>query len=196
MEKSSTPNENELINRIRSGDRSAEIELLEHFEVLKRIQIIVRTRLTATADDHQDLVSEILMAVLINIRDGKFDADRGKLCTYIWGIARNKIRDFLKPKAARHRQSIPLDDHHVRVQAFSLEKQEDMEILRSIVSGLDRKYQQIITMRYYDELSILEIAEQLELTSSQVYNRIHYALGLIREKTKNKKSFQNLGGNS
>ncbi len=196
MSKSSPPTEIELISRIRSGDHSAEIELLEQFDVVKRVQIIVRTRLTAPQDDYQDLVSEIVMAVLINLRAGKFDPEKGKLCTYIWGIARNKIRDYLKPKAARHRQSLPLDDHHLSVQAFSMETKEDMALLRSVVASLDDKYKEIIILRYYKELAIEEIGQQLELSNSQVYNRIHYALGLIREKTKNKNSFQNLGGKS
>ena len=96
--------ETELVKRIYSGDSRAENELFSHFDA--RIIRKVRFSIGSTNSDWQDIVGDIKTALLENLRDGKFDIDRGvSLGSYVFGITMNKIRDYFKSKKTDHDNS-------------------------------------------------------------------------------------------
>ena len=87
--------ETELIKRIYKGDPQVENELFSQFD--SRIVRKVRFSIGMNNEDWQDVVSEIQVAMLNNLREGKFDVARGvSLGTYVFGITMNKIRDYFK----------------------------------------------------------------------------------------------------
>ncbi len=53
-----------------------------------------------------------------------------------------------------------------------------------VINELKEKYKKVIFLRYYQGLSILEIADKLEIESRRVSERINYANKLIRKQCK------------
>lgn len=175
----------ELFQRIANGDREAEVELLTILQLYTRVKLIVDSRLSARAADKEDIVSDVIVALLVNLRKGYYDPAKSAFTTYAWAITANKIRDYLRPGATKKRSADSLEEHHLVHIDQSLEERELQHQLRRAVKSLPSKYRRILMMRYFEELTIREIAAQLNLSENQVYNRIHYALALIRRKKKN-----------
>lgn len=169
----------DLIRRIKSGDRAAEQELFANYQVFERVELMIRTRVRAPYEDQNDLINEVILSILTNLRRGMFNPEKGVLGSYLWGIARNKIRDYFKPDVLRGK-ALTIENDLFDCRETALERREKSRILLSILKGLENKYQEIILLRYYEDLSIEDISEQLSIKPTQVYNRIHYALSLIR----------------
>jgi len=171
--------ESDLLYRIKCGDHSAERELFKRYSVMERVETMVHTRVHAPLSDRRDLIGDILFSILISLRKGHFDPQRGEIGSYIWGIARNKIRDYLKPGYGR--QTFTIIEEILLDEQDNSFQEERRDRLKAALKKLDQKYRQVIFMRYYEEMKINEIARKLQLEPPQVYNRIHYAISLIRE---------------
>lgn len=171
--------ESALLKRIASGDSEAEQLLFEHFKLYDKIRMMVRHRIQAEPDAEADLISDIIASLLINLRKGMFDPEKGSLGNYAFGIARNRIRNYLRPTEVIKRQTSEIDETHQIYEDLSLENSETAEVLSRSIKNLAIKYQQVLMLRYYENYSIPEIADQLGLSATQVYSRIHYALELL-----------------
>ena len=163
--------ESDLLYRIKSGDHSAERELFKRYSVMERIENMVHARVQAPLSDRRDLIGDILFSILISLRKGYFDPQRGEIGSYIWGIARNKIRDYMKPGYAR--QTFTIIEEILLDEEDNSFLEERRDHLKAALSRLDQKYREVIFMRYYEEMSINEMARKLRLEPPQVYNRIH-----------------------
>lgn len=182
--------ETELVKRIYSGDARAETELFSHFDA--RIIRKVRFSIGTSNSDWQDLVAEIKIALLENLRDGKFDVDRGVLLgSYVFGITMNKIRDYFKfRKKQEIISAIPPDDNELSVDDEpEVERQELRKILRTLLEKLKLKYKEVLYLRYYEELSINEISLKIKLPPRRVSERINYAVKLLQKECKKEKLF-------
>ena len=56
------------------------------------------------------------------------------------------------------------------------------ETLIGLIRSLSPKYREVIILRYYENMTLGEIAEHLEIAPKTVYNRLHRAYELLREK--------------
>ena len=170
-----------LIRKIAEGNREAEKQLFRDFDLLLKLGFIVRARVQVSREEQQDLIADIAGTILQLLRDGKYDPSRGSLGVYVKGVARNKIREYFRSsKRAIARSDVEPDE------LPDLEKEHDHEELReqfaSIIRQMSAKYREVLVARYYHELSISEIAQNANLTDKQVYNRLHYAIRLLKEK--------------
>lgn len=64
---------------------------------------------------------------------------------------------------------------------------ERKRVLLNIVNGLPTEAREVLTMRYFEQMSSREIAEVLETTEGAVRTRLHRALNLLRAKCEKKK---------
>ena len=186
--------EGQLVQRIARRDPQAEQELLSLFG--SRIARKVRYAIGAQNDDWKDVVNDIILAVLENLRDGKFDVRRGyPLGSYIYGIVNNKTHDYFKAqkKEARH-QALGTDADFGVVEEFELEKKELQAAMKEILKRLKHKYQQVLFLKYYEEMSVAEISEQIDLPPRRVSERLNYAVKLLQKEMKNKNYFSIFAG--
>ncbi len=100
----------------------------------------------------------------------KFDTYRGDSGEKTWlsAIAANVCRDWLRtPWLRLEKKSVPWEE--VILQA--VETQKDMDAVRAVMS-LPVKLREVITLRYYQEMTVPEIAEALRLSVSGVNARL------------------------
>jgi RNA polymerase sigma-70 factor (ECF subfamily) len=132
-----------------------------------------------------DVAQETFVTALDKIES--FDPERGDMLPWLTYIARNCIRKALR----QHRQFATTDDLWDEVDrcllvAFStlakeplpdevLERQETAELVRMALSNLPLRYQRAIEKRYFEQLSLRQIAAAEELTEGAVKSLLHRA---------------------
>ncbi len=174
----------ELAGRIAAGDKEAEGELFERYGSLIASQVQLKLGNVA---DWQDVASEVSMAVLLSLRDGKFDpAKSSSLGSYIYGILRYKVLDFHRNGKNRPLalDNLPEAVMPAEQRESEREKHERSAMLKRAIEKLKPKYKEVLYLRYYKEYTIQEIADELGMPTRRISERIHYAVKLLKKKTK------------
>jgi RNA polymerase sigma-70 factor (ECF subfamily) len=177
----------ELVKKISRGNRQAENDLFTHF--IEQIAWIVRTKLGSPHEDWKDVVSDTIIAALVNLRQGKFNVNRGNLGSYIYGITRNKIRDYFKNKKKQDEKKIRIDELS---EIDMIKKEDDSELDRKIIhekaldiiNELPTKYGQVLKLMHYEGLSVKQISQRLDITPEEVSKRLWYGKQLIKKNYK------------
>ena len=109
--------------------------------------------------------------------------------TWILTIAQNSIIDYWRKKSRENEDSIDNFDGFKNHLALSPEEllisEEDQKQIMSVIESLDSNYKDIIQLRFFEEKSIKEIAEELNITLSNTKVRIMRAKKLLAELLKN-----------
>jgi len=178
-----------LLERIRSGnDNEAETEILTRYG--QRIERKVNYYIGQNNPDSLDIINESIIAVLLSLREGRFDLSKKfPLGSYIHGITRNKIRDYYKNRQIDRTITQDVIEDLTQSTNFSaeLERKELRNALRTYLSALDIKYQEVLHLKFFDELTISEISKKINLPPKRVSERIHYALKKLKKKCKKEK---------
>ena len=183
--------ERHLIQRISGGDRDAEVELFERYQLLGRVQEMVYCRTQLPLEDQRDIIAEALLAITVNLRAGKYNPDKAPLGSYVWGVARNKIRDSIR-KRTRKFSEVELNEQVLEMNEKRPTQGDDLQTIHRGISQLDQKYQSIIVLRYLESRTIREIAEIVAITETQVRNRLAYGLRLLKNYIKDQDNFQQI----
>lgn len=110
--------------------------------------------------------------------------------TWILTIAQNTVIDYWRKKNRENEDSVESFDSFKNQFALSPEEllisEEDQKQIITIIESLDSNYQEIIRLRFFEEKSIKEIAEELNLTVANTKVRIMRAKKVLAELLKNK----------
>ena len=124
------------------------------------------------------MVQEVLLRLVDSISRGSFSSKKGNHEAFAWGIALNVQRE-----AQRSRMKIA-DDHELEtVPAPTNEPTDDISALKRAVELLSEPQRTILQMTLAD-LSIVHIADTLEMPEGSVKSHIHRAKEEIRKKFK------------
>lgn len=172
--------ETTLALRIANGDRQAEKELFQRYDEQIRFMVLSRLRRKISSADLEDLIGDIRAAALLILRKGGYDPDKGSsLGAYLVGIvARVVAQHFRKQSKSQAAESDlqaiePANPGTVLDDMMTTERDQR---IRRCLSRLDLKYREVLLLRFYENLSIQDIATTLNLERRRVSERIHYAL--------------------
>ena len=137
----------------------------------------------------EDVVQETFMVLM---RDGgNFDAGRGSLAAYLYGIARNHVlRAFDRERAlvrfddeAGDFTDAPHENLIARPDPLGdLTRAESVEKLRQAVLALPSHYREVVVLCELHEMSYAEAAEALGCAVGTVRSRLHRARAMLAEK--------------
>ncbi|AZB21846.1 RNA polymerase sigma factor [Chryseobacterium manosquense] len=109
--------------------------------------------------------------------------------TWILTIAQNTVIDYWRKKNRENEDSTDNFDDFKNQFARSPEEllisEEDHKQILNIIESLDFNYQEIIRLRFFEEKSIKEIADELGLTIANTKVRIMRAKKVLSELLKN-----------
>ena len=109
--------------------------------------------------------------------------------TWILTISQNTVIDYWRKKNRENEDSTDNFDDFKNQFARSPEEllisEEDHKQILNIIESLDFNYQEIIRLRFFEEKSIKEIAEELGLTIANTKVRIMRAKKVLSELLKN-----------
>ena len=169
----------------KDGDRKALSFLLERYRKSLMAMILKMVR---NLDDAEDLTIEVFEKAFRNLH--RFDA-KYSFSTWLFKIGTNHTIDFLRHKRLKT-TSIHGEIHDGRGETFSIDvasqdsdpmetllRKQSHEVLREIVSGLPAMYQTLIRLKYFEELSVEEIQQQINIPVNTIKIRLFRGRNLI-----------------
>ena len=147
-------------------------------------------------EDAEDLVVEVFLAALENAKFAVLSEKAKQL--WLWRVTRNKVIDAYR--RAKTRQSVTLDhvaDGLFEDEMFSPEyaalRQEDYMDLYAHLQSLPPLQQQILRMRFGQDLSCREIATTLGKQENVVRVTLSRSLNLLRKIYRRRREVQESG---
>lgn len=153
-------------------------------------------KMVKNTDDAEDLTIEAFAKAFKNLK--KFNPDY-TFSTWLFRIATNNCIDFIRKKKLDtlsidstftddngENVSIDIQDHSLNPQEETI-KQQKVEIMQMIVTQLPMKYQILVKLRYFHELSYDEISKELNAPLGTVKAQLHRARELLYDLVKDQK---------
>jgi RNA polymerase sigma-70 factor (ECF subfamily) len=147
-------------------------------EVLQLVYSYVKDKTIA-----EDLTQDIFVKCYRSLDTFK---GKSKLKTWLWRIAINQCKDFLKSWYNKNvvfnvEKDLISEGSISRVEEAVVQKDEDDQLINKIMM-LPIKYREVIYLFYYEELPIKEIADLTGTGENTVKTRLRRAKDLLKEK--------------
>ena len=177
---------------IKDKDQQAFAFLMERYRKPVYHMILKMVR---NVDDAEDLTIEAFAKAFKNLHRFKKDYT---FSTWLFRIATNNSIDFIRKKRlqtmsldssykddAGEPVSIDVEDKNLNPQEEAIKSQK-IELIQMFVTKLPAKYQRLVRLRYFQELSYDEIARELEAPLGTVKAQLHRARELLYDLVKGK----------
>ena len=178
-----------LVRKATDGDQKAYAELLDRYRDAIYYMLL---KMVNNASDAEDLTIEAFGKAFKNLNQY---APNYAFSTWLFKIATNNCIDFIRKKKANHISLNHNSEEHEKttheIQASvpdpeeSLINQQKATLMRSVVTKLKPRYRKLIELRYFNEFSYEEIAEELELPIGTVKAQLFRARELLFNILKN-----------
>lgn len=183
----------QLLALTQKGDRQAFAKLMRRYE--KDLYNFL-LRFLGQRAQAEDVFQETFLQIHISAKD--FDTSR-RFKPWLYTIAANKARDYLRSKARRPAMQITdtgedtsevdlwhnlLSDDTTPVDV--LDQKQQHELVREVVGQLPEHLREILIMAYFNHFSYKEMAETLDIPLGTVKSRLHAAVGTFAKKFKEK----------
>jgi RNA polymerase sigma-70 factor (ECF subfamily) len=175
----------ELVRKAILNDQKAYAELMVRYKDAIYFMIL---KMVNNKEDANDLTVEAFGKAFENIDKYKPDF---AFSTWLFKIATNNCIDFIRKKRLKTTSIDSAydnqDGEEVRIDFASegLDPEEKMikkqknDLMRTIVDNLPARYKQLVILRYFDERSYEEIAEELKLPVGTVKAQLFRARDLL-----------------
>jgi RNA polymerase sigma-70 factor (ECF subfamily) len=166
--------EGPLIARVHD-DPAAFVQLYRrHYDAVFRY-CVHRLFERATAED---ITADVFLKVVENI--GRFNGNEQQVRNWLYKIATNAVNQHLR-KAVRREHLLRTAGGQVdRGAAERGESSQKLAILRDAVLALKPRYQTIITLRFFENMKLTEIAEVLGSSPGTIRSQLTRALAKLR----------------
>jgi RNA polymerase sigma-70 factor (ECF subfamily) len=173
MDKGSSRSEDqELINRLRKGDKSAFREVYARYS---QVVFNLALRMLRSREEAEEVVQEIFLQVW-NKADS-YDSQRGAISTWIVNIARSRSIDKLRTLGYRG-QTTELNDFSRIIE----DREESRKIIREALDSLPDNQRIAIEMVFFEGLTHIEAAERLNEPVGTIKTRIRLGVAKLKEK--------------
>ncbi len=176
--------EQELLRRLAKGDEAAFEACYQRYRgPLYRFA----WHMTGTQSAAEEVTQEVFLRLIA--KPHGFDAERGTLAGYLFGIARNVMREHMAITAPQ----VPLDDESAdddgRLSTdldllAAMDRQERIELLQKLVLALPEAYREAVVLCELEEMSYPEAAAVLKCAEGTVASRLHRARAMLKAKIK------------
>jgi RNA polymerase sigma-70 factor (ECF subfamily) len=153
-------------------------------------------KMVRNVDDAEDLTIEAFAKAFRNLHRFKKDFT---FSTWLFRIATNNSIDFIRKKRVEtfslntsftddsgESVNIDVEDHNLNPQEEAIKSQKK-QLMQLFVTKLPAKYQKLVRLRYFQELSYEEIAKELDAPLGTVKAQLHRARELLYDLVKSKR---------
>lgn len=178
---------------VNQNDEQAFAMLMERYR--KPVYHMV-LKMVRNVDDAEDLTIEAFAKAFKNLHKFKKDYT---FSTWLFRIATNNSIDFIRKKKLETMSlntsyqddsganvTIDVKDVNLDPQELAIKTQK-IELIQLFVTKLPAKYQRLVRLRYFSELSYEEIAKELDAPLGTVKAQLHRARELLQDLVKGKK---------
>lgn len=184
----------QLVQKARQGDKKSQEGL---YLATNSAAYFVAMKITKDEEESLDIVSDSYIKAFASL--DKLENDE-KFPAWFNQIVANRCRDYLKKAKPMHLsdmtedgEDFELEDINGEIPDELLENKDVIECVRRVVESLPEEQRMCVILRYYDEMSLQEIADTLEVSLGTVKSRLSRASKKMRdeierlEKEENKK---------
>ncbi len=179
-------NDYQLVLKAREGNQKAYADLMQRY---KDSIYFMSLKMVNNREDAMDITVETFAKAFEKL--DKYQPDYA-FSTWLFRVATNNCIDFLRKKKLNtvsiNQINDEEDERPLQIKADTLNpeessiKKQQSEELKVLIESLPPRYRNLLTLRYFDELSYEEIAQQLDLplgtVKAQLF-RAKYLLGNI-----------------
>lgn len=178
MPPANTYTEEELVALLKQQSRDGFNYLYQHYSAVLYGVIV---RVINDEQTAQDVLQEVFVKIWNNISG--FNAEKGRIYTWMINIARNAAIDKLRSKGEIMKSKIHTGEDVVyNVQkGLKTEQQTDAIGLREMVGALKPEYNAIVQLAYFKGYTLDEISKTLDIPLGTVKTRMRHAIQLLRE---------------
>ncbi len=185
-------NDFHLVVRAREGDQKAYADLMQRYKDSIYFMVL---KMVNNREDAMDLTVETFAKAFEKL--DKYQPEFA-FSTWLFRVATNNCIDFIRKKKLNtmsihgmtnddgEEKQLEIKSDVLNPEESSIKKQQTQE-LRLLIESLPSRYRNLITLRYFDELSYEEIALQLDLplgtVKAQLF-RARFLLGNIINRVK------------
>ena len=174
-----------LVLRATAGDQRAFAELLSRYRDSIYFMLL---KMVSNQDDAEDLTIEAFGKAFKNIHQY---TPNYAFSTWLFKIATNNCIDFIRKRRggitisidqgfATYEDDLPIHIHDIEPDPeANMINDQKVKVMREVVQKLKPRYRKLVEMRYFDELSYEEIAEQLDLPLGTVKAQLFRARELL-----------------
>lgn len=172
-----TPIEENFIARLQALDMRAFGELYDNYSAAL-FGIILK--MVKSEELAEDILQNSFVKIWAQIKT--YDPEKGRLFTWMLRVCRNTALDALKSSAVKISSKIQSTDSIVSIaKDGSTERLTDTIGVSSAVNGLDKEYQEVIELIYFQGYTHVEAAEALGIPLGTVKTRVRSALQQLRK---------------
>ena len=174
-----------LVDQARAGNRSALAQLADQFhqEIFRMVFYRVRSRV-----DAEDITQDVFLKAFQKISSVK---EAAKFRGWLFSIALNRVRDFQRKK--RFRSLFKKEDENIESHPIEKPDSDQPEALAQVMRkdfwrqvglileklpGMERE---VFLLRFFDHLSIKEIAGVLKKNESTVKTHLYRSLAKFKK---------------
>jgi len=167
-----TKNDQYYINKVIEGDANAFAYLVDKY---KNLVFTLVYRLLKNKEEAEEVSQDAFIKAFNSLSRFKGDS---KFSTWIYRIAYNSSLDNLK-KNKKYQNDIPINNitenqiGSVEDALSRIEKQEREYVIKQCLSSLPSDESFLVSLYYYEDLSIKEISEVLGLTTSNTKIKLY-----------------------
>ena len=190
MQKHQTLTDEQLVAAYAKGDNNAFDTLLLRHKA-KLFNYIVS--MVKDGDLSDDIFQETFVKAITTIKQGRYN-DQGKFSAWLCRIARNLVIDSFRQEKSECAVSADggsydilnraeLSEGTIEDQLIGLQIESD---IRALIDNLPEVQREVLTMRFYRDLSFKEIAELTGVSINTALGRMRYAILNLRRMAKEK----------
>lgn len=179
-----------LVNQYMTGNDNAFDVLMKRYEskVFSYIFYAVKNQEVA-----EDLFQDVFVKVVVRLRNGRYQ-ENGKFHAWLMRVAHNQVIDYFRKEPDEN--IISNDETEVDLfndPSLAVNENREQEMInqqmindvKCLIARLPESQRQVLTMRYYDELSFKEIAELTNCSINTALGRMRYALINLKKMARN-----------
>ena len=162
-----------LVVRCQLGEPDAFDELIARWQT--PLWVYIR-RMTGRNEDAQDVLQDVWLRTIRGIprlRDG------ARLRAWLFGIARRVLMDRLRRQYATPAVG-PLDGEDPEWEPELLHREADLTAMEAALDTLPLAEREVLTLFYLRDLSLVELADTLDIPVGTVKSRLFRARRLLR----------------
>ncbi|MHC4536510.1 MAG: RNA polymerase sigma factor [Planctomycetota bacterium] len=131
----------------------------------------------------EDVTSTVFFRVMRTI--STFEGNSNGFRNWLYRIATNAVNDHLKTAKRRVETITNAAQEHGRDRAFACESDDELQkknlAVKQALLSLKPKYQTVITLRYFEKMKLIEIAEILGQNPATIRTQLARGLSKLRQ---------------
>ena len=170
--------EQNLIRRAKKGEKECFGQLYDHY--ISPIYRFVLVKVNGRAEA-EDLTHEVFLSAWQNLRGYKHQGH--PFSSWLYQIARNKVIDHYRTKK-NHASFDNLDEDILKIAGVAEERMDtvlDLEKVLEAIARLSQEQQDVVIMKFVEDLSNDEIAQALKKSEGAVRLLQHRAINNLKQ---------------